>query len=292
MEEVFIKPLVERNIQSHLIIGNHDTYFKNTNNVNSMRELYENSKYENLHFYYSQPSEVNFDGCNILLVPWICTDNLEASLNTIKNTKAQVLLGHLEIQGFEMYKGAVNDHGFERSLFEKFDLVCSGHFHHRSTNGNITYLGNPYQMFWNDFDDPRGFHIFDTDTRELTFIQNPYTIFEKLFYDDTDKILEQVVNENFEQYHEKFVKVVVKEKNNPYWFDIFIDKLEKSGPYGVQVVEDHLNLNLESDEDIINEAEDTLTILSKYINSLDITTDKKRVEHTIRELYSEALSIE
>ena len=116
-------------------------------------------------------------------------------------------------------------------------------------------------------------------------------MFEKVLYDDTNKILEQVVNQNFEQYNNKFVKVIVKEKNNPYWFDLFIDKLEKSGPYSVQVVEDHLNLNLESDDDIINEAEDTMTILSKYIDALDITTDKKRVENTIRDLYSQALSI-
>lgn len=291
LEKSFIRPLVARDITTHLIIGNHDTYFKNTNEVNSMRELYGSTRYKNLHFYMDKPSSVFFDRCEVLMVPWICTDNLQESLDTIKNTTAQVMFGHLEIKGFEMYRGAVNDHGFDRSAFDKFDVVCSGHFHHRSTDGTITYLGNPYQMFWNDFDDPRGFNIFDTDTRELTFIENPYKMFEKILYDDTDKILEQVVNQNFEAYTNKFVKVIVKEKNNPYWFDMFIDKLEKAGPYNLQVVEDHLNLDLESDDDIINEAEDTMTILSKYIDALDISTDKKRVEQTVRELYNQALSV-
>lgn len=291
LEESLIKPLCDRNIDTHMLIGNHDTYYKNTNEVNSMRELYGSSKYSNLHFYSDKPTVVNFDGCDILLTPWICTENLRESLHIIKHTSAQVLFGHLEIKGFEMYRGSINDHGFDRSVFDKFDVVCSGHFHHRSTDGTITYLGSPYEMFWNDFEDPRGFNIFDTDTRELTFVQNPLTMFEKVLYDDTDKILEQVVNQNFEQYNNKFVKVIVKEKNNPYWFDLFIDKLEKSGPFSVQVVEDHLNLNLESDDDIINEAEDTMTILSKYIDALEITTDKKRVENTIRDLYDQALSI-
>ena len=62
--------------------------------------------------------------------------------------------------------------------------MFSGHFHHKSDDGQIYYLGPPYQIYWNDFDDPKGFHIFDTDTRELERIVNPYTLFSKIFYDD------------------------------------------------------------------------------------------------------------
>jgi DNA repair exonuclease SbcCD nuclease subunit len=51
--------------------------------------------------------------------------------------------------------------------FLKFELVMSGHFHTKSQKGNITYLGNTYQMYWNDYADQRGFHIFDTDTLKL-----------------------------------------------------------------------------------------------------------------------------
>ena len=213
-------------------------------------------------------------------------------MDVISNTKAQILFGHLEIKGFEMHKGAVNkDHGFDRSVFDRFDVVCSGHFHHRSTDGNISYLGSPYEITWSDYNDPRGFHVFDTATRSLEFIQNPLNLFHKLHYDDTNKTMEQVVNLDFDKYNDKFIKVVVSEKNNPYWFDMFIDKLEKAGPFSVQVVEDHLHMDLESDDDIVNEAEDTMTILSKYIDAMDINTDKNRVENTIKDLYQEALSI-
>lgn len=291
LEETLIKPMHERGIKAHMLIGNHDTYYKNTNEINSMHELYHNSKYDNIKFYYNLPEAVDFDGCEILMTPWICSGNYQESMEIINNTRAQILFGHLEIKGFEMYKGAVNDHGFDSNIFSRFDVVCSGHFHHKSTVGNINYLGAPYEITWSDYNDPRGFHVFDTDTRTLAFIPNPVSMFYKIHYDDTDKIMEQVVNQDFDKFYNKFVKVIVVEKNNPYWFDMYIDKLEKAGPFNVQVVEDHLHLDLESDDDIINEAEDTMTILSKYIASLELSTDRGMVEDTIKDLYREALTI-
>ena len=152
-----------------------------------------------------------------------------------------------------MYKGSFIDSGFESSIFSKFDVVCSGHFHHKSSKGNIHYLGTPYEITWSDFNDPKGFHVFDTDTRELTFIANPYNIFHKIHYDDLDKESSEVMNIDFEQYRNSIVKVIIKNKTNPYWFDLFIGKLEAAGILDMQVVEDHLNLNLEDDQDIIDE---------------------------------------
>lgn len=179
------------------------------------------------------------------------------------------------------------------AFFNKFDVVCSGHFHHKSTRGNIHYLGAPYEMSWSDYDDPRGFHIFDTDTRELTFIQNPYTMFQKWFYDDTKWDTFERINEfNFDSAQGSYVKVIVKNKNNPFWFDTYIDRLEKAGALDIQVVEDNLNLQLEDDTDIVNEAEDTLTILTKVVDQWDTPVDKKRLDNFLRTLYTEALQVE
>jgi hypothetical protein len=146
-------------------------------------------------------------------------------------------------------------------------------------------------MTWSDFNDPKGFHIFDTATRELTFVQNPYTMFNKVWYDDTDASVADIVDEDFSNLSGTFVKVIVKNKTNPYWFDMFIDRIEKADVSHLQVVEDHLNLDLEDDEDLVNEAEDTLTILKKYVDQLDIKADKVLVDQLVRDLYSEALSV-
>ena len=277
-------------IDLNVIIGNHDTFFKNTNDVNAMKELYDHSEYGIK--FYDEPTEVIVDGLKIALLPWVCSGNYEQSMKFLEETSAQILFGHLEIAGFEMYRGAVNDHGFSTKVFDKFDSVMSGHFHHKSSRGNINYLGAPYEITWSDWNDPRGFHVFDTDTRELTFIQNPYKMFHKIHYDDSMNDMESVLDIDTASFTGTFVKVIIHNKNNPYWFDMFIDKIEKSGVIDLQVVEDNLNLNLEDDSDIVDEAEDTLTILRKYCDHVGTKVDKKKLDAFLTGLYEEALTVE
>ena len=290
MDDTFIRPLLRRGIQLDVMVGNHDCPFKNTNNYNAVETLY---GYNNGGIkIYTQPQEVNVKGFPILYIPWVCSENVALTLESIQHTKAQIALGHLELTGFEMYRGSVCEKGMDSAPYSKFDLVCSGHFHHKSTIGNINYLGAPYEMIWSDFNDPRGFHILDLDTRELEFIQNPYNLFHKVFYDDVTTSMEDIVNYNCDNFTNSYVKVVVKQKVNHSLFDTFIDRLEKSNPIDVQVVEDHLNLDLEDDQGIVDEAEDTLTILNKFVDTLNIKSDKAVVKKVIQELYNEASNME
>lgn len=271
------------------LVGNHDTYYKNTNEVNSLDLLLDG--YHNINVV-NQPTEIEFEDKKFLLVPWICPENEKQCLDAITTTDADIVVGHFEITGFEMYRGAVCDEGLDVSVFRRLPTVLSGHFHHKSTNKNIHYLGTPYEITWSDYGDIKGFHIYDTDTEELTFIRNPFVMFHKILYDDTDKTMEQMVNVDMRPYKGCIVKVIVRSKNNPPWFDVFIDKLEKAGVIDIQVVEDHFHLDLEADEDIVNEAEDTLTILSKYIDQVQMTGDRQRLDTLMRNLYYEALSTE
>lgn len=275
--------------KSWLLVGNHDTYYKNTNEVNSPGLLLNN--YNNIN-RIGGPYETSFNGISILMIPWICQDNYVEVMNAMNISKSQICVGHFEINGFEMYKGSVCDEGLNRDIFSKFDLVISGHFHTRSKHGNIVYTGTPYEMTWSDFNDPKGFYILDTNTRELTFIENPYTMFNRVFYDDLNKEMYDVVVDDFSKYTDTIVKVIVKNKTNPYMFDMFIEKLQKAEPFDMQVVEDHLNLNLEDDSSIVSQAEDTLTILSSYVDHLELPVDKARLERLMRTLYNEALSME
>jgi len=289
----FVDKCAANNIVLHVIIGNHDCTFKNTNDVNCMNELFHHSKHnkKNL-FYYSGPESVVFDNTEIAFLPWICSGNYNESMKFLESTKAQVLFGHLEIAGFEMYRGSVNDHGFGTEIFQKFDAVMSGHFHHKSSRGNIHYLGAPYEITWSDWNDPRGFHIFDTETRELTFIQNRYKMFHKIHYDDSLNDMDTVLDLNYEELRGSYVKVIIHNKNNPYWFDMYISKLEKCGVLDLQVVEDNLNLNLEDDSDIVDEAEDTLTILRKFSSNIESKIDKNKLDKFLTDLYAEALTVE
>lgn len=286
----FLEPLDLKRIKVDIIAGNHDTYYKNTNEVNALRELVRS--YSNINIHDSYPADVRYGDLNILLLPWICEQNKKQSLEAISNSRSQVVMGHLELNGFEMYRGHVSDHGDDPKIFDKFDLVCSGHYHTRSSNGNIHYLGTACEFTWSDYNDPKGFHIFDTETRELTFIQNPEVLFMKLHYDDLNKQMDEVLMFDPADYKGKYVKVIVRNKTNPYWFDNVIERLDKAGVADLQVVEDHFHLDLEEDSDIVNEAEDTMTILRKFVHGLNFNTDKQRVENIIKDLYAEALTIE
>ena len=287
----FLEVLRNMNIKLHLIAGNHDTYFKNTNKLNSIDEFI-TGVYPNVISYTSDAETVEFDGVPILLVPWICDDNRNQILEEMRKTNAQICMGHFEIAGFEMYKGSVVSHGDDRKLFSKFDMVFSGHFHHRSTDGQIFYLGSHAEFTWSDYDDPKGFHLFDTKTRELTFIKNPYNMFKKIWYDDSKEDFSN--NEiDFSQYANSILKVIVTNKTNPYWFDKFIENIEQQNPVELQIVEDHLNLNLEDDKDIVNEAESTLNIFKKYIQNYELKNiPRDKLENVINELYHEALEVE
>ena len=290
LRDDFLIPLQRKNITMHLIAGNHDTFYKNTNEINALRELIV-GKYDNVHVYDNNPVEIYPDGRPILLLPWICDENRKQTMEAIASSQAAIVMGHLELAGYEMYRGHVSDHGDDGRIFDKFDLVCSGHYHTRSNSSNIFYLGTPAQYTWSDYGDTKGFHILDTATRELSFIVNPNDVFHKFYYDDLNKQMDQVLVFDAEQHKDSYVKVIVKNKTNPYWFDLVIDRLEKSGAADLQVVDDHFNLDLEADLDIVSEAEDTMSIIRNYIGSMNINTDRKRVESIIQELYIEAHNI-
>lgn len=286
----FVSRIKDYNVD--IIIGNHDTYYKNTNDVNSMRELYGHVDWDNLSLHWKPTTKRFNDNCDILLMPWICKDNYDDCMNAIQDTKAQICFGHLELDGFEMMRGHVINHGMSPKIFDKFDLVASGHYHHKSTRGNVNYLGTAYELFWSDWNDPKGFHVFDTDTRELEFIRNDDLLFHKVWYNDTEASIDEILDVEFDKFKDRYVKVIVTNKTNPYWFDLFAGRLDNAGPANVQVVDDHLNLDLDDDSDIVDEAEDTMTILGKYIESLDSNVDKEALQKTIGELYNEALSIQ
>ena len=171
--ERFVNRFKEMDIDLHIIIGNHDTYYKNTSEVNSMQELVGSDNFK----IYTGPEVVNFDGMPILFVPWINPSNYEASIDALETANADIAMGHLEVNGFEMHRGQMAEGSWDKHSFRRFETVFSGHFHHKSDDGHIYYLGTPYQIYWNDWDDPKGFHIFDTGTRELERIINTYKLF-------------------------------------------------------------------------------------------------------------------
>ena len=284
-KKMFFDKLEERGIRVHMLAGNHDTYYKNTNDVNSPDLLLR--EYNNIDVIDS-PETIVIDGTSICMMPWICPENYQESIDEMKNTKAEICMGHFEIAGFAMHRGMESHDGLSKEIFDKFDMVFSGHYHHRSDDGHIYYLGNPYELTWQDFKDTRGFHLFDLERRELEFIPNPNTMFERVEYDDKDC---DPIDLDLIDLSGKYVKLVVINKTDYYKFDKFIQKLYNKGCYEIKIIEDFS----EFEEGQINEEinlEDTVSVLSNYVDSIETDVDKEQIKTFMRTLYTEAVNQE
>ena len=111
-KEYFFDQAKDLNIDMHVVPGNHDTYFKNTNDVNAPELLLQ--EYDNV-TVYPEVTELDFDGRKILFVPWICSDNYQSTMEMVERTDAEVCFGHFEFSGFQMYKGMPNEHGMDHT---------------------------------------------------------------------------------------------------------------------------------------------------------------------------------
>lgn len=281
-KRVVLDPLSKYDV--HLITGNHDIYYKNTNSVNSPGLLL--SGYSNIKVY-DESKEIEVGGEKILLLPWINDENYNHTLSLINNTNSKVAMGHLELNGFCAHRGHVMEEGMDIKCFKRFNKVFSGHYHTRSNDNKIFYLGNPYEMFWNDVDDDRGFTIFDTKTYEHEYVNNPFQLFHKIYYEDTNYKLFDTT-----KYENKIVKIIVKKKTDNKLYERFIDKLYSSGVAELKVVENHDFSGWYDDKERENyESEDTLSILNRFVQESEIDLDKSKIQSIISSIYQEACEI-
>ena len=276
----FVNWFETNGVELHCILGNHDVFYKNTNRLNSPKEVL-GECHSSFHLY-EEPTEVRFNGATILMVPWLNEENKEQFLKTIKDSKATILAGHLELSGYEVMPGIKFNEGMSDKFLEKFDMVLSGHFHSKSSKGNVHYLGTQYQMTSIDTNEVKGFHILDTETRELQFIQNPMTMFHNVEWRNGTLI------EGFDpaQYKGTYVKVLVYEKKSETKFDQFLDSLYAAEPASVSIVEDLSDRVREEGE--VDISEDTLSLINKEIDGME-TENKEELKNIVRELYMESL---
>jgi hypothetical protein len=283
----FLKPLREYGITMDIICGNHDVYYKNTNDLNSLKELL--GHYMNEVNIIHEPMIQCYDGFKMGLVPWISADNEKQSLDFIANAKCDWLGGHFDIQGYEMMRGVKCEHGLDRSIFNRFEKVLSGHFHTKSRQDNIEYLGSQMEFFWNDAHDKKYFHILDTDTRELTAVHNPHTLFYRIRYDDTSN---DYLHYPLDDVEGKFVKVQVINKSDSFTFDRFIDRIQNRNIHELKIAENFNNFIGENVEDEEISVEDTSTLLYTYVDAVDTDLDKDRIKAHMSELMHEAQTLE
>ena len=282
-KENYYNRLQKMGIEIHSIVGNHTAYYKNTNDINAINLLLR--EYANVKIY-SETTPIEIDNLSILLVPWINPENEKKTMAMIEQSRSSVVMGHLELHGFKVNDYVVMEHGTNIDPFAKFDRVYSGHFHTRSSQNNIHYLGSPYEMYWNDWNDTRGFHLFDTETLEHTPVNNPYNIFEKVFYEDTP--FQTFDTRGFE---DKIVKVIVRKKSDIGQFERFIDKIYSANVAELKIVENFDFSGWYDTSETGYESEDTLSILNRYIDDSEVNLDKSLITKMVDEIYREACEV-
>ena len=284
--KIFLEKLREYGITMDIIVGNHDAYFKNTNELNALKEL--QGHYMNEVNVILDNTVMRYGKMDMALVPWITPENEKSTLEFLANCKADIVGAHLELDGFEMSKGIPCHGGMSMSHFERFDMVLSGHFHTRSSQNNIHYLGSQMEFFWSDCDDKKYFHVLDTETRELTPVNNPVTIHKKVYYDheNMNKF------EDLRYLEDHFVKMIVVNKGDPYKFERFVDRVQSMKIHELKIAEDFKEFSGDAVNDDAVSVEDTETLMYNYIDAVHTDLDKDRIKKEINSLMKEAQSAE
>lgn len=283
--KMFIEPCIDAHLTVDMFLGNHDVYYKSTNETNSPSFILEDKPNFTV---WKQPGVKEYEGLPIAFLPWMNQENYVEWMQFVTTVQADILCAHLELSGFDIQMGLTCHDGLSPDTFGQFDMVISGHFHHRSQKGNIHYLGVPYQMTWHDFNDPKGFHVFDTNTRKLEFIVNPFSMFEKIYYDDTKTNYATMDKSKLEIYRDKWIKLIVVKKTNPVVYDIFVDRLFEVHPLDLSIIEDTIDLNSPNLDNVSNYSKSTLEMIETYINGCNTLYDKDKLFGIIKSLYLEA----
>jgi DNA repair exonuclease SbcCD nuclease subunit len=283
-KEMFLDKLEQYDMTMDIIPGNHDTFFRNTNSLCSLTEcLQHQSSRVNV---IMTPTVCNYGGLDVALLPWITVENYAESIEFISKANAPILGAHLELEGFEMMKGApAVSHGMSADLFSRYEMVLSGHYHTKSSRDNINYLGVPYEITWADCNDPKYFHVLDSSTRELLEIRNPLTLFNRLIYDDSAGPPSEIKPADLVG---TYVKIVVLSKRDPYAFDKYIDAVNSANPFDLKIVESFVEYTADSIDDETIEVSDTPSLLNSYVTAIETELDKERIKRKLQELYVES----
>lgn len=285
--KVFLDPMRKLGMRMDIIPGNHDTYYKNTNDLNSLKELL--GYYMNEVHIIMEPKVMEYGSLKLAMIPWINQENYDSTMKFIEDCKADWLGAHLDLAGFEMMRGVKNVHGMDHKLFKKFEQVLTGHFHVGSKQDNVWYLGSQMEFFWSDAGDPKYFHVIDTETREIERVRNPHTLFHKVIYND-----EKMDYNTYDvsQMKKKFVKVVVVNKKDTFSFDRFVDRIQSVDIHELKIAENFNEFIGENVEDEAIEFDDTPTIVDSYVDGVDTDLDKDKIKIQMRELMTEAQALE
>lgn len=277
-KDCFINPIIKFGLKLHLIVGNHDSYYKSTGELVSSKLLFDYVPEENL-IIYDKIQTVEFGNKTFLMVPWIFPKEKDAILEVIRLSHADICCGHFEMIGVAYQGSVISRVGIEPDSFKGFEHTFSGHFHKPSAY----YVGSPYQLTWNDYGDDKRIIVYDTETNDKVDVNLGNDIFVKIIYNGQDF-------DSSEDYNNKIVRVVVKSKDSIPHFDKFILDLESQHPYEIDVKDEYLYIKIINEENNGEDEKGTLDILLESVDLIEELKDGEKVvvKEIMKQLYIKA----
>ena len=276
----FIPLLEDSGATMHVITGNHDIAYKNTNKINSLSIL---KTSDNIRVIDNGIEVVETEGKKFVLCPWLNRENSDLLLEDLKYyaDDDHILVGHFEIEGAKMYKSSkIAESGLKPSQLKNFHKVLSGHFHHRNILGNIEYIGALFHYNWQDHNDWRGFQVYDPDTNYFELHENEYCLFTKLDF-HVDEVCEMSKEDLKDLCENQFVRIVINDEYNKVDLKEVVSKIEKFNPISVDVIDNTVIPNeVNTNEIEVSDTKEIEDYVSDYVNE----------DESILELFSEVKS--
>jgi DNA repair exonuclease SbcCD nuclease subunit len=275
------------NIKFKIILGNHDIYYKNRIDVNSIECLRDIG---NIEIIDSVKIE-NINGKSIISYPWLVPGgNEHTHFMSVSNgtKKYDLCLGHFEVRGFEISRGVYDEENLEISLFKNFKKVFTGHYHLRNTIQNVTYLGCPFQQNWGDYGDDKGINIWDIDTETHEFIKNDNSPeFLKIFVDD-------IQNKNvnlLKRIKGNHIKFMIDKPVDESWIIKARSKMESLEPLTFEVENTIIETTLDEKDIDLSKIGDPFNLLMECVENMELENgiEKTELKSYLMETYSESL---
>jgi DNA repair exonuclease SbcCD nuclease subunit len=127
----------------YFITGNHDLYFRDKRELNSVEYIRDLENVVLVDDLLVQD--------DVAIIPWLVGDEYKK----LKKIKAKYMFGHFELPYFRMNAMVeMPDHGgINAAQLSTPDYVFSGHFHKRQYKGNVHYIGNAFPHNYADVSD-------------------------------------------------------------------------------------------------------------------------------------------
>lgn len=275
----------ENKIELYSIIGNHDTYYKNTNEISGIKQ-YE-SLFKHVHII-DKPFRVQTKWTNFHLIPWICPENKEEVIKYITNIEGEdfrstFICGHFELSGFNINRNFISKSGsIDTKILEDSPAyaIFSGHYHTPSKNKNIVYVGTPYQLTWNDYGDEKRFFVID-ESNIPQIVKTECQLFHKIIYTPGMSVNEVNLPDR------AFVKLLVSEQDS--LLDVFVNELTNKYCLSQCQVIDISEHSEEMEQELKTlELDDPFHIMMKSIESIE----DPFISSELLSIYKEAQTLE